>query len=404
MLLKLYQPLQRWLIRRADVIAGTTPVYVQQSPFLRHAQGKTTDIPIGINELISTPDLVAHVKERYAGKKIVFSLGRFVEYKGFEYLIDAARYLNDSYVILIGGTGPLKNKLQQQVEKSGVTGRVELLGFIPDEQQTAAYFMACDVFCLSSIWKTEAFGIVQIEAMSCGKPVVATRIQGSGVSWVNADGVSGYNVEPQHAQALAEAIERIVSDSQRYEELSAGARERYETMFTQEKMVDKCLQLYDELIGKTISLPNESFFKEVKALLDEGKHVHIPVKGKSMRPFLHDGDTVVLSPVCEHPVRWGRIVLARTVMRSYVLHRVVFRRKEKLWLMGDAYSRQKEQIAEKDILAVTTLVVRKGKELKLDSFGMRCMVAIWFLMLPVRGYLIRIYDKLNRKNKKNRKR
>jgi rhamnosyl/mannosyltransferase len=107
---------------------------------------------------------------------------------------------------------------------------------------------------MSSIWKTEAFGIVQIEAMSCGKPVVATCIEESGVSWVNEDGVSGYNVEPQNAGALAEAIVKVVSDSQRYAELSAGARQRYETIFTQKNMVDRCLKLYNDLLPNSFTI------------------------------------------------------------------------------------------------------------------------------------------------------
>jgi rhamnosyl/mannosyltransferase len=245
--LRLFGPLQRWLIRRADAIVGTTPVYVQHSLFLRHVQDKTVYITIGIDEVSANEEDIMQIKKPYAGKKIIFSMGRLVEYKGHEYLIKAAQYLNDDHVIWIGGAGPLKNKLQQLIDEQGLAQKVKLIGFIPDNE-VAAYFMACDVFVLSSIWKTEAFGIVQIEAMSCGKPVVATRIEESGVSWVNEDGVSGYNVEAQNAEALAEAIRKLLSDPQRYKECSTGARQRYETMFTRQKMIDGCLKLYNDLL------------------------------------------------------------------------------------------------------------------------------------------------------------
>jgi rhamnosyl/mannosyltransferase len=162
MLLTLYKPLQRWLIKRADMIVGTTPVYVQQSLYLKKVQHKTTCIPIGIDALAVESDRAARIKERYAGRKIIFSLGRLVPYKGYEYLIKAAQYLEDGYVILIGGEGPLKSELQQLINQLHVGAKVELLGFISDDREIAAYFMACDVFCMSSIWKTEAFGIVQI--------------------------------------------------------------------------------------------------------------------------------------------------------------------------------------------------------------------------------------------------
>ena len=119
-LLKFYAPFQRWLIKRADVIAGTTPVYVRQSPFLQSVQEKVISIPIGVLPLRSWSEDMLRIKERYAGKKIIFSLGRLVEYKGFEYLIKAASLLSDDFVFLIGGTGPLKDSLQKNINDLGI--------------------------------------------------------------------------------------------------------------------------------------------------------------------------------------------------------------------------------------------------------------------------------------------
>lgn len=248
-LLKLYRPLQNWLIRRAEVIVGTTSTYVKESPHLRNAQGKVAVIPIGIDKLKPDAGQVARIKDKYVGKKIIFAVGRLVGYKGFEYLIKAARQLGDDCVILIGGKGVLRKSLEELIKEEGVEDRVHLLGFIGNEE-LPGYFGACDVFCLSSIWKTEAFAIVQVEAMSCGKPVVATKIPESGVSWVNADGVSGVNVDPKDADALANAIQDILSDEQRYEHLAEGARQRYETMFTKELMVEHCLDLYRTILNR----------------------------------------------------------------------------------------------------------------------------------------------------------
>lgn len=247
MLLKLYSPLQNWLLRRAKVIVGTTLVYVRESPFLENIQRKVTSIPIGVDEMKPIPERVAQIKEKYAGKKIIFSLGRLVEYKGYEYLIQAARRLTDDYVILIGGRGPLQEYLQALIDELGVADRVKLLGFIEDHD-LPDYFGACDLFCLSSIWKTEAFGIVQIEAMSCGKPVIAMNIPESGVSWVNINSFSGINVNPEDADALAEAIITVLTDEHLYDQLSKGARRRYETMFTKELMTELCLNLYRKVL------------------------------------------------------------------------------------------------------------------------------------------------------------
>ncbi len=249
LLLKFYTPLQNWLLRRADVIVGTTPVYVAESPFLEKVQDKVCNIPIGVDAVNPVFERVVRIREKYAGKKIIFSLGRLVEYKGYEYLIRAACRLSDDYLILIGGKGPLRQHLQTLIEELGVADKVKLAGFISDKD-LPDYFGACDVFCLSSIWKTEAFAIVQVEAMSCGKPVVATEIPKSGVSWVNADLQSGINVEPEDADALAQAITAVLSDNWLYEKLSKGARQRYETMFTKERMAERCLSLYQELLQK----------------------------------------------------------------------------------------------------------------------------------------------------------
>ena len=245
-LLKMYNPLQRWLIERADVIVGTSPVYVKESPFLADVQEKITYLPIGVEPVGRDDAAAEEVRRRYPGKRIVFTLGRLVEYKGYESLIEAARELDDSYVVLIGGTGPLHDTLQQKIEELGLTERVKLLGYLRDDE-LPGYFGGCDLFCLSSVMKTEAFGIVQIEAMSCGKPVVATRIPHSGVSWVNEDGVSGLNAEPENAVSLAQCIRGVLEDEVAYRRYCQGARERYEMLFTLDRMIDNCLEIYGTL-------------------------------------------------------------------------------------------------------------------------------------------------------------
>lgn len=241
----MYRPLQEWLLRRADIVVGTSPVYLAESPFLKDVQHKTVCLPIGVEPVCPDPGAVERVRNRFQGKKIVFSLGRLVPYKGYRYLVEAARYLDDSYVILIGGTGPLADKLPAHIDACGVADRVKLLGRIADGE-LPAYYGACRLFCLSSIYKTEAFGIVQIEAMSCGKPVVATRIPQSGVAWVNAHGVSGLNVEPRNARQLAEAIRAIADDEATCETYSRRAAQRYRELFTKDKMISKCAGIYQD--------------------------------------------------------------------------------------------------------------------------------------------------------------
>lgn len=245
-LMGLYRPFQNWLIRRADVIVGTTPVYVQESDDLQKAQHKTTYLPIGIEEVKLDIKGAERLREEYRNRKIVFSMGRLVHYKGYRYLIEAAQHLSDDYVVVIGGTGPLQEELSKLITAWHLEEKVKLIGFVKDEE-VAAYYTACDIFVLPSVQKTEAFGIVQIEAMSCGRPVVATKIPGSGTAWVNEHGISGLNVRPEQPKELADAILMITKDRDAYEVYATGARQRYEKLFTKEKMVAGCLGIYERL-------------------------------------------------------------------------------------------------------------------------------------------------------------
>lgn len=245
--LKLYSPIQSWLIRRADLIVGTTPVYVATSPYLANVQKKCTFLPIGIEGMKWDQQRVNEIKNKFAGKKIIFSLGRLVGYKGFKYLVDSANFLSDDYVILIGGCGELFDELSRQIVANHLQNKVLLLGRVLDED-LPNYYAACDLFCLSSIQKTEAFAIVQVEAMSCHKPIVATKIPGSGVSWVNEQGVSGVNVSPEDSRSLADAFEHILMDKGCYTKYSNGAYSRYCDNFRLDSMIDRCLGIYNKVL------------------------------------------------------------------------------------------------------------------------------------------------------------
>lgn len=243
-LLALYRPLQSWLVRRADAIIGTTPVYLQESAALREVQDKCVAVPIGIPELVVDKASAEAFRQRYPGKVILLSVGRLVPYKGYPVLIEALKQLPEEYHLVIGGMGPLENALKAQVADAGLERRVSFLGYLPEED-LPAYFGACDIFVLSSCMKTEAFGIVQVEAMSCGKPVVATKIPGSGVSWVNADGVSGKNALPDNPSSLARAILEVGGNREEY---GRGARERYLRLFTEDQMIKSIIGIYEKFL------------------------------------------------------------------------------------------------------------------------------------------------------------
>lgn len=119
--------------------------------------------------------------------------------------------MRDDTIVLIGGCGELQDELERLIKQKGVADRVKLIGRIPQEQ-IGAYFAAADLFCLPSIVRTEAFGVV-LPCLAMGGPIVACDILGSGVNWVNKHGDTGLNVPVCDSQALSAAINKILDSS-----------------------------------------------------------------------------------------------------------------------------------------------------------------------------------------------
>jgi rhamnosyl/mannosyltransferase len=240
-----YRGLERWLLRRADRICATSPKLLAESAALEGFRHKGVAIPIGIGETAHAIEdaEVRELRVRHAGRALVFALGRLVPYKGFEYLVRSAAALAANGQVLIAGTGPLRRGLESLIEALGVQDKVRLLGAITG-REVALYMRACDVFCLPSVQKSEAFGIVQVEAMRAGRPVVSTRLHGSGIDWVNQDGVTGLTVAPRSADALAQALNRLLADEALARTLGANGRRRYEELLTAQKMAKQVRAMY----------------------------------------------------------------------------------------------------------------------------------------------------------------
>ncbi|TLD96859.1 glycosyltransferase [Helicobacter jaachi] len=241
-LLRFYKPLQTWLLKRADFIIATSPNYIAQSRFLKPFRQKCISIPIGINAHLLKPPC-AHTQhldflDKYAHKKMIFSLGRLAQNKGFVYLIESMKFLSQEYILCIGGDGALRNELKRLIGAANLTHRVFLVGAIPREQ-LAYYYERCHIFVLPSI--QESFGVVLLEAMSFSKPVISTNLSPSGSAFVNQHGISGLVIPPKNPKAIAQAINDIES---RYAHFAKGARERFLAHFTQEQMLDSIIALY----------------------------------------------------------------------------------------------------------------------------------------------------------------
>lgn len=248
------RPLESALLRRADCIVATSQVYADASKALRSYKNKISVVPIGVPDAKhygTDSDLPASIDQQIRGKKIILALGRLVPYKGFNVLIDAAKYLsNDSVVVIVGG-GPLQQKLQQAIELDDVKDRVVLTGRLSDAA-VHSLFERATLYCLPSINRAEAFGVVLLEAMTYGLPILATDIPGSGVPWVNQHGTSGLNVSVGDPVALAQACNQILASPELRGRLSDGARQRFASEFTEAVSVKRMMHVYDQILTTCI--------------------------------------------------------------------------------------------------------------------------------------------------------
>jgi len=247
---KILHPLESALLRRADCIVATSQVYADASETLRSFKDKIAVVPIGVpgaKHAGTDSDLPTSIDAQIHGKKIILAIGRLVPYKGFKVLIDAAKHFSGDSVAVIVGGGPLQQDLLQAREIAGVQDRVVLAGRLSDAA-LHTLFERATIYCLPSIYRAEAFGVVLLEAMTYGLPIVATDIPGSGVPWVNQHGSSGLNVPVGDPVALAEACNQILASSELRDRLSEGARRRFAAEFTEEVSVKRMMQTYERIL------------------------------------------------------------------------------------------------------------------------------------------------------------
>lgn len=243
----IYRPIMESFLRRADAIIVGAEGVIKGSSYLKPYQNKCVTIPFAVNTKIeqagkkyldqAKPNLNQYVKFLF--------VGRLVYYKGVDLLLKAFATVKNAELTIVG-SGDLERSLKVYVKDCKMSERVHFLGKVEEERLYQA-FSECDVFVLPSVARSEAFGLVQLEAMAYGKPVINTNLP-SGVPEVSINGITGLTVEPGNWKELSNAMQWLVDHPHERREMGVAARERLESNYTMTVMMNKIMELYQRLL------------------------------------------------------------------------------------------------------------------------------------------------------------
>jgi len=238
----------RATLRRTDHLISTTASYASTSRTIWNYSPSV--IPNAVDPGFFRPGASA---PRTAGALPgtpgfrVLCVGRLVEHKGLEQLVDAMAFLPRPTQLIIVGDGALRATIEARARASPASDRIRLLGRVPLEDLPEVY-RACDVFALPSVSRLEAFGIVALEAMASGLPVVASDIPG--VREVVTDGAEGYLANPLDPRSFAKSIDALLSDPLTRARFGRNGRSRVLREFTWERVAERVEQVYNQVLGR----------------------------------------------------------------------------------------------------------------------------------------------------------
>lgn len=250
----LFSPIERACYDRARLVLAMSSSYVAGSAILRRYADRVAVLPIGLDLgpfLDPAPEVVEHadlLRRSHPGP-LWFSCGRLVDYKGLEIALHALRSVPGT--LLIAGDGPSRTRLVRLTVRLNLEGRVRFLGKIPRDEDVIAHYLAADAFWFPSNARSEAYGLVQVEAMASGCPVINTAIPHSGVPWVSRHEETGLTVPVDDPAAFAAAARRFLEEPGLRDRLSAGGRDRATAEFQCESMGRRSMALYSATLADT---------------------------------------------------------------------------------------------------------------------------------------------------------
>ena len=275
----LYRPFEQAVLERAERIIATSLPYLYASEPLYRWQYKCVVVPLGLRT--DVPSLAQGQLPWLPGRLKLFSLGRLAHYKGFDTLIRAVS-ASPRLQLIIAGQGESMGSLQALIKASapvGATPNVQLLGEVSEDLKHQL-LASCDAFCLASIERTEAFGVVLLEAMAHAKPCIVSDLPGSGMSWVVSSSGSGLcHLPPGDAPAWLAALEQLSSEPEKLQQWGVQGRRALHERFS--------------MTGCALSLASEYFISENES-----------------RPVTDNASTLIVIPARNESATIGQVVNA----------------------------------------------------------------------------------------------
>ncbi|UCE75133.1 MAG: glycosyltransferase family 4 protein [Methanomassiliicoccales archaeon] len=240
--------LGRYTFNHADRIVVHTRTYGATSRTIWNSEVAIVPSavnPIRFKEAVDFSDITA--RHRLEGKRMVLFVGRLVYHKGVDYLIDSAKLTPEDVRFIIVGSGDYLGKLKKRAREKNVEDKVIFTGNV-SFNDIPKYFAACDIFVLPSISRLEAFGLVVLEAMASGKPVIVSTIPG--VMELVTDDINGLHTEPMNSEDLANKINYLLSNPVIRKVMGENGRKKVENEYTWDKVVREIEEIYGGVIQK----------------------------------------------------------------------------------------------------------------------------------------------------------
>jgi rhamnosyl/mannosyltransferase len=253
-----YRQFEKRLLNRAAAVVVSSQTYLEASAPLAGYRDKCHVVPLGIDTARysqyeevagmgpSGPDEESAAREESRPLRIL-AVGRLTYYKGFRYLLEALARAPGVRLQLVG-QGDEEAMLRALAARLELGDRVEFAGGLDDAGLVQA-LRDCDCLCLPSIERTEAFGVVLLEAMYFGKPILSSWLEGSGMNWIVEDGVTGLKFEPADVDSLVAALRQMAADADARRRMGAAGRAKFEANFSIDRSVDGLQTVYSDLPG-----------------------------------------------------------------------------------------------------------------------------------------------------------